>query len=63
MDNGKNSQFVYHVKLLVTNVTHHLIQQKYDGIYGLWALNEIIFKIYTENMKNIIGAVWELLAK
>ena len=29
----------------------------------LWVLNEIILKKYPENMKKIVGAVWELPAK
>ena len=37
--------------------------QKWEGDCGLWVLNEIILKIYPENMKKIMGAVWELPAK
>ena len=37
--------------------------QKSEGNCGLWVLNDIIKKIYPENMKNIVGAVWELPAK
>ena len=37
--------------------------QKCGGICGLWVLNEIIKKIYTESIKKIVGAVWELPAK
>ena len=37
--------------------------QKYEGNCGLWVLNEIIKKIYPENLKKIVGAVWELPAK
>ena len=37
--------------------------QKCEGNYGLWVLNEIIFKKYPENLKKIMGAVWELHAK
>ena len=29
----------------------------------IWVKNVIIKKIYPENMKNIVGAVWELPAK
>ena len=32
-------------------------------IVVLWFLNEIIKKIYTESLKKIVGAVWELPAK
>ena len=37
--------------------------QKWEGVCGLWVLNEIVKKIYTESLKTIVGAVWELLAK
>ena len=37
--------------------------QKCWGDCGLWVLDEIILKIYPENMKKIMGAVWELPAK
>ena len=39
-------------------------QKCWPGQYcGLWVLSEIIQKIYAENMKKIMGAVWELPAK
>ena len=37
--------------------------QKFDGNCGLWVLDKIIKKIYPENLKKIVGAVWELPAK
>ena len=37
--------------------------QKVEGNCGLWVLNEIFRKIYTESLKKIVGAVWELAAK
>ena len=37
--------------------------QKCEGNCGLWVLNEIIKEIYPENLKKIVGAVWELPAK
>ena len=38
--------------------------QKFEGNCCLWVLNEIIKKyIYPENLKKIVGAVWELPAK
>ena len=37
--------------------------QKCEGKSGLWVLHEMINKIYAENMKKIMGAVWELPAK
>ena len=33
--------------------------QKCEGNCGLWVLNEIIKKKYSENLKKIVGAVWE----
>ena len=46
---------------------HHLYQKWYgpkcEGNCGLWVLNEIIKKTYPENLKKILGAVWELPAK
>ena len=37
--------------------------QKCEGDCGLWVLNEILKKIYAENLKKIMGAVWEIPAK
>ena len=38
--------------------------QKWEGDCGLWVLNKIIKRIYyPENMKKIVGVVWELPAK
>ena len=37
--------------------------QKCEGNCGLLVINEIIKKIYPENLKKIVGAVWELPAK
>ena len=37
--------------------------QKWEGNFGLWVLNEMIKKIYAQNLKKIVGAVWELPAK
>ena len=30
--------------------------QKWEGDFGLWVLNEIIFKKYAERLKKIVGA-------
>ena len=30
---------------------------------GLWVLLELVNKTYAENMKQIVGAIWELPAK
>ena len=37
--------------------------QKCEGNCGVWVLNEILKKTYPENLKKIMGAVWELPAK
>ena len=37
--------------------------QKWEGDCGLWVLNEITKNIHPENLKKIVGAVWELPAK
>ena len=34
--------------------------QKCEGNCGLWVLNEILKKTYSENLKKIVGAVWKL---
>ena len=37
--------------------------QKCGHKSGLWVLHEIVNKTYAENMKKIVGAVWELPAR
>ena len=37
--------------------------QKCEGDCVLWVLNEILKKTYPENLKKIVGAVWEIPAK
>ncbi len=37
--------------------------QKCGGKSALWILHEIVNITYAENMKKIVGAVWELPAK
>ena len=37
--------------------------QKCEGHCGLWVLNEMIKKTYTESLKKNVGAVLELPAK
>ena len=46
-----------------TIYTRNNIGQKCEGNCGLWVLNEILKKTYPENLKKILGAVWELPAK
>ena len=36
--------------------------QKCEDNYGLWVLNVIMKKTYPENLKKIMGAIWELPA-
>ena len=50
---------------LITHTTYsrNNIGKKCEGNCGLWVLNEIIEKVYPENLKKIVGAVWELPAK
>ena len=53
------------IKLKYTHTiyTRNNMRQKCEGICGLWVLNEILKKTYPENLKKILGAVWELPAK
>ena len=46
-----------------TIYTRNNMCQKCEGNCGLWVLNEILKKTYPENLKKIMGAVWELPAK
>ena len=46
-----------------TIYTRNNMGQKCEGVFGLWVLNEILKKTYPENLKKIVGAVWELPAK
>ena len=36
---------------------------KCEGNCGFWVLNEMIKNIYPENLKKIVGAVWDLPAQ
>ena len=46
-----------------TIYTRNNMGQKFEGDCGLWVLNEILKKTYAENLKKIVGAVWEIPAK
>ena len=46
-----------------TIYTRNNMGQKCEGNCGLWVLNEILKETYPENLKKIVGAVWELPAK
>ena len=37
--------------------------QKCGGNCGVWVLHEMISKKYPENLRKIVGALWELPAK
>ena len=52
-----------HVIVGHTTYIRNNMDQKCEGNCGLWVLNEMIKKIYAENLKQIVGAIWELLAK
>ena len=46
-----------------TTYSRNNIGQKCEGNCSLWVLNEMIKERYPENLKKIVGAVWELPAK
>jgi hypothetical protein len=46
-----------------TTYSRNNMCQKCGGYCGLWVLIEIIQKKCPENMKKIVGALWELPAK
>ena len=46
-----------------TTYSRNNIGQKCEGNCDLWVPNEILKKSYPENLKKILGAVWELPAK
>ena len=46
-----------------TIYTRNNMGHKCEGNCGLWVLNEILKKTYPENLKKIVGAVWEIPAK
>ena len=43
-----------------TIYTRNNMGPKCEGNCGLWVLDEILKKTYPENLKKILGAVWEL---
>ena len=61
------SSFVFfwyvEIKASHTTCSWDIMCQKWEGDCGLWVLNEMIKKTYTESLKKIVGAVWELPAK
>ena len=52
-----NFLFTMHTIYTRNNMGH-----KCEGNCGLWVLNEILKKTYPENLKKIVGAIWELPA-
>ena len=59
----KRSQNKQQFEGLHTIYIRNNMGQKCEGNCGLWVLNEILKKTYPENLKKIVGAVWELPAK
>ena len=61
--------FIRTVRPSTCRLTGHTIYirnnmgQKCEGNCGLWVLHEILKKTYPENLKKIVGAVWELPAR
>ena len=51
------------VNISHTTYTRNNMSQKCEGNCGLWVLDEIIKKKYPENLKKIVGPLWELPAK
>ena len=54
---------LFHHHSIHTIYTRINMGQKCEGNCGLWVLNEILKKTYPENLKKILGAVWELPAR
>ena len=53
------NQIIILMKYHTTYTSRNNMGQKCEGNCGLWVLNEIIKKIYPENLKKNVGAVWE----
>ena len=49
--------------LIHTIYSRNNMRQKCGGNYGLWIHYEITQNEYSENLKKIVGALWELPAK
>ena len=58
-----STYYVYKPCTVHTIYIRNNMGQKCEGNCGLWVLNEILKKSYPENLKKIVGAVWELPAK
>ena len=50
-------------RVLHITYSRNIMCKKCGGICGLWVLNETMQKKYPENMKKIVGAIWEIPAK
>ena len=61
--NGRISVSILIVFVKHTAYSRNIMDQTCEGNCGLWVLNEMIKKIYPEDMKKIMGAVWKLPAK
>ena len=58
----------YYLNAIHIAYSRNNMGQKCEGNCGLWVpgrwvLNEMIKKLYPENLKKIVGAVWKLPAK
>ena len=62
-EKGENSWWCWALEKPHTTYIINNMRQKCESNYGSWVLNEMIEKIYPENLKKIVGAVWELTAK
>ena len=60
---GDKIQYYIFAKIRHTTYSWIIMCQKWEGDCGLCVLNEMIKKIYTESLKKIVGAVWQLPAK
>ena len=50
-------------KVFHTTYSRNNMGQKCEGNCSLWVLIEILKNTYPENLKKIVGAVWELPAR
>ena len=67
-ENSENIRKTERKKMEILEIKHTIysrnnMRQKCGGNCGLWVLHEIIKNVYPENLKKIVGALWELPAK
>ena len=66
--NPKMTDLMSDPRLILSDLPHTIytrnnMGQKCGGNCGLWVLHEIILKKIPENLRKIVGALWELPAK